>query len=136
MNAMMEKDIITMENRILFVNDGSTDGTWELIRKYQKENPIFQGLSLSRNRGHQNALLAGLMTAKEKCDICISMDADLQDDIEVMDEMIEKSCEGCEVVYGVRKHRDKDTPFKRGTSLLLSAYGADECTDDTKSCRL
>lgn len=104
------------QSRMLFVDDGSRDNTWELIESYTKENPYAAGLKLSRNRGHQNALLAGLMTAKDHCDCAISLDADLQDDIEVIDQFIDKYNDGCEVVYGVRSSRKKDTAFKRGTA--------------------
>ena len=104
------------QSRMLFVDDGSRDDTWELIESYTKENPYAAGLKLSRNRGHQNALLAGLMTAKDHCDCAISLDADLQDDIEVIDQFIDKYNDGCEVVYGVRSSRKKDTAFKRGTA--------------------
>lgn len=104
--------------RILFVNDGSRDATWEIIERLHAEDPeIFTGLSLSRNRGHQNALLAGLLEAKEHADIIISMDADLQDDINAVDAMVDKfNNEGCEVVYGVRNQRKTDTFFKRTTA--------------------
>ena len=117
------------QSRRLFVDDGSKDETWELIEGYTKENPYAAGLKLSRNRGHQNALLAGLMTAKEHCDCAISLDADLQDDIEVIDQFIDKYSEGCEVVYGVRSSRKKDTAFKRGTAQsyykLMKTLGVD-----------
>ena len=85
---------------MLFVNDGSKDHTWEIIARLHQDEPLFSGVCLSRNRGHQNALLAGLMTARERCDITISMDADLQDDIEAIDGFLKKYQEGCEVVYG------------------------------------
>ena len=104
------------EAKILFVDDGSTDKTWDLIRRLHKWNPMFSGLSLSRNRGHQNALLAGLMTAKDRCDCTISMDADLQDDINAIDGMVDQYLEGCDIVYGVRSARDTDTFFKRFTA--------------------
>ncbi len=105
------------DSRMLFVDDGSKDRTWEIIAEKSKENKYIGGVKLSRNRGHQNALLSGLMTAKEQgCDCVISLDADLQDDIEVIDEFVEKYMEGCEVVYGVRNSRKKDTFFKRTTA--------------------
>lgn len=104
------------ESRMLFVDDGSKDTTWNIIEQYSSTNPYVAGLKLSRNRGHQNALLAGLMTAKNYCDCAISLDADLQDDIEVLGEFLERYAEGCEVVYGVRSSRDTDTAFKRSTA--------------------
>ena len=119
MNDLIGRGVISEESRVLFVNDGSKDDTWNIIRKLHEETSLFQGLSLSRNRGHQNALLAGLMTVKDKCDACISMDADLQDDINAMDEMIEQYKDGCDVVYGIRKHRDADSFFKRSTAILF-----------------
>ena len=100
-------------SRILFVDDGSRDGTWSLIEEFHRENPLVSGLKLAHNRGHQNALLAGLMTAREKADCVISLDADLQDDVEAIDAFLEKYAQGCEVVYGVRSRRDADTFFKR-----------------------
>lgn len=119
MNTLIEIGKISADSRVLLVNDGSTDNTWNLIREIHAEDPLFQGLSLSRNRGHQNALLAGLMTAKDRCDGCISMDADLQDDINAMDGMIDKYYEGCDIVYGVRNRREKDTFFKKHTALMF-----------------
>ncbi len=116
-------------SRILFINDGSNDGTWELIEALHRGDRLFSGLDLSRNRGHQNALLAGLMTAKDRADLTISIDADLQDDPETMDGMLEKYREGCEIVYGVRSSRTGDSAFKRRTALcyyrLLKRLGAD-----------
>ncbi len=119
MASLMEKGLITPDSRVLLVNDGSRDRTWELISELHKQNPLFEGVKLSRNRGHQNALLAGLMTARNRCDISISMDADLQDDMDAMDRFIEKYNEGCDVVYGVRNKRDTDTFFKRETALMF-----------------
>ena len=107
---------ISRESRIVFVNDGSKDKTWDIINRLHAEDSIFRGISLSRNRGHQNALLAGLMTVKDECDVAISMDADLQDDISAIDSMIEKYKEGYDVVYGVRSSRKKDGVFKRTTA--------------------
>ena len=125
--------LILPESRILFVNDGSSDGTWELIRKLHEENPVFSGLSLSRNRGHQNALLAGLLYAKDHADITISMDADLQDDPAAAREMILKYEEGCDVVYGVRSNRETDTAFKRSTARmfykLMAGLGVEMVSD-------
>lgn len=107
---------IHQDSRVLFVNDGSKDKTWELIKKFVKEDRHFTGISQSRNRGHQNAVLAGLMEAKDKADITISIDCDGQDDINAMDEMVEAYRNGAEVVYGVRSKRDTDTFFKRFTA--------------------
>ena len=107
---------ISPDSRVLFVNDGSKDDTWAIIRKLAAEDPCFTGISLSRNRGHQNALLAGLMEARTRCDITISIDCDGQDDINAMDAMVDAWHEGCEVVYGVRARRDTDTWFKRATA--------------------
>ena len=101
---------------ILLVDDGSSDRTWEIVCALQEANPEIAGIRLSRNRGHQNALLAGLMTAMPLCDCAISMDADLQDDINVIDRFVEKYMEGCDVVYGVRNKRETDTFFKRTTA--------------------
>ena len=114
--ALMEAGRISSDSRIVFVNDGSKDKTWEMICDLHKADPVFRGICLSRNRGHQNALLAGLMTVKEECDAAISLDADLQDDIDAIDAMVEKYREGYEVVYGVRSSRKKDTFFKRTTA--------------------
>jgi glycosyltransferase involved in cell wall biosynthesis len=114
--ALMEAGKISPDSRIVFVNDGSKDRTWEMIRELHAADPLFRGICLSRNRGHQNALLAGLMTVKGECDAAISMDADLQDDINAIDEMVDKYAEGYEVVYGVRSSRQKDTFFKRTTA--------------------
>ncbi len=119
MASLVEKELISEDSRVLLVDDGSRDRTWELIRSLHKENPLFEGVKLSRNRGHQNALLAGLMTARGRCDVSISMDADLQDDMDAMDRFLEKYREGCEVVYGVRNKRDTDTAFKRETALMF-----------------
>lgn len=119
---------ISEDSRILFVNDGSKDNTWKMIRELHAQDPLFQGINLSKNMGHQNALLAGLMTAKDVCDVAISMDADLQDDIDAIDEMIEKFHEGKDVVYGVRSKRATDTFFKKFTAesfyKLMNALGA------------
>jgi glycosyltransferase involved in cell wall biosynthesis len=107
---------ISSQSKIMFVNDGSKDETWNIISALHQENPVFSGVNLSRNRGHQNALLAGLMTAKAKADMVISMDADLQDDINAVDAMVDRYHEGCDIVYGVRSARDTDTFFKRFTA--------------------
>lgn len=116
MKSLIKKDLISEKSRVMYVNDGSKDNTWNLIENISKKHDLFTGICLSRNRGHQNALLAGLMTAREYADIVISMDADLQDDINAMDEMIEKYYSGCDIVYGVRNSREKDTWFKKTTA--------------------
>ena len=116
LEELIDNKKISNKSRVMYVNDGSKDKTWSLIKKINKEEKLFTGISLSRNRGHQNALLAGLMTAKEYADVIISMDADLQDDIGAVDEMIEKYKEGNDIVYGVRSARKKDTFFKRFTA--------------------
>lgn len=103
-------------SRMLFVDDGSRDKTWALIEKLHQENAYVDGIKLAHNRGHQNALLAGLMTAKDLSDCAVSLDADLQDDIEVLDQFVDKFLEGCDVVYGVRNKRETDTFFKRATA--------------------
>ena len=107
---------ISENSRIVLVDDGSKDGTWNLIAALHERDRHFSGVKLSRNRGHQNALLAGLFSASETADMVISMDADLQDDINAVDEMVEKYYEGCDIVYGVRKNREKDTLFKKFTA--------------------
>lgn len=129
MNSMFERGMISRESKIMFVNDGSKDKTWELIEELHKSNPIYSGVKLSRNKGHQNALLAGLMTAKEKADMTISLDADLQDDVDVIDKMVEKYYEGNDVVYGVRSARKTDTFFKKFTAQgfykIMQAMGVE-----------
>lgn len=114
--ALAEAGSVSPDSRILLVDDGSRDNTWGIIEALHGEDAVFSGLRLSRNRGHQNALLAGLLTAKERADVAISMDADLQDDIGAVDRMLEKYREGCDVVYGVRSARAADSAFKRGTA--------------------
>lgn len=120
---------ISDESRVLFVDDGSKDKTWEIINSFAENDVHFKGVSLSRNRGHQNALLAGLMEAKENCDITISIDCDGQDDMNAMDKMVDEYLGGCEIVYGVRSERRSDTAFKRGTAQfyykLLNLLGAE-----------
>ena len=128
--AQMQKDGLAGEgSRMLLVDDGSKDKTWKLISAYHKENPVVEGVKLAHNRGHQNALLCGLMTAKDRCDCAISLDADLQDDTDVLDEFVRKYLDGCDVVYGVRNKRDTDTWFKRTTAegyyKVLKALGVD-----------
>ena len=129
LNSLIESGKISNNSRILFVNDGSKDKTWEIICSLAKQDELFIGISQSRNRGHQNAVLAGLMEAKDKCDITISIDCDGQDDINAMDEMVDQYLQGCEIVYGVRSKRDTDTFFKRFTAegfyKLLNWMGAE-----------
>ncbi len=129
MHRMMDAGLISEASRILYVDDGSHDRTWEMIQAFHEEGDLVCGAKLSRNRGHQNALLAGLYTAMEYCDMAISIDADLQDDIEVLDQFVEHYLAGDEVVYGVRSARKKDTFFKRFTAesyyKLLSHMGVD-----------
>lgn len=115
-NDLIKKKIISKDSKVLYVNDGSKDKTWEKITQINKEDKLFTGISLSRNRGHQNALVAGLLTARNYADVVISMDADLQDDINAIDEMLEKYHNGCDIVYGVRSARKKDTFFKKVTA--------------------
>lgn len=129
MERLISANKISPESRVMFVNDGSTDRTWPIICELHEKNPLFSGVNLSRNRGHQNALLAGLMTAKDRADMVISMDADLQDDINAVDEMVDKFYEGCDIVYGVRSSREKDTFFKKFTAegfyRVMNFLGAD-----------
>ena len=129
MNKLVENKIISNKSKVLFVNDGSKDKTWKLIESIEKKEKNFTGISLSRNRGHQNALLAGLLTAKEKADVIISMDADLQDDIDAIDKMLEKYNDGADIVYGVRNSRKKDTLFKKTTAQgfykIMKLFGVD-----------
>lgn len=129
LNALITEGKIAPNSRALLVDDGSRDATWSLISELCEKSPLFEGVKLSRNRGHQNALLAGLMSARGRCDACISMDADLQDDIDAIDGFLQKYAEGCDVVYGVRSSRQKDTVFKRGTAQLfyrlMSRMGVD-----------
>lgn len=116
LKQLIEQDLISSESRILFVDDGSKDSTWAIIKELSEKNSVFCGIRQSRNRGHQNAVLAGLMEAKEKCDITISIDCDGQDDINAMDEMVKQYLDGSEIVYGVRSSRKTDTFFKRFTA--------------------
>lgn len=119
-NDLIEQGCIASSSQILFVDDGSKDNTWQLIEQLAGQSTLVSGIKLSRNRGHQNALLAGLMSVKDYCDAAISLDADLQDDIDVIDQFIEKfSHEQCDVVYGVRSKRTTDTLFKRDTAQLF-----------------
>lgn len=129
LRTLMSEKIITVDSKIILVDDGSNDGTWELISKIHYSDTMFSGCKLTRNQGHQNALLAGLDCARGKCDAVISMDADLQDDIEVIDKFVKKYEEGNEVVYGVRSSRKKDSFFKCKTAKifykLMSLIGAE-----------
>ena len=119
-NDLIEQGLIASSSQIVFVDDGSKDNTWQLIEQLAGQSTLVSGIKLSRNRGHQNALLAGLMSVKDYCDAAISLDADLQDDIDVIDQFIDKfSHEQCDVVYGVRSKRTTDTLFKRDTAQLF-----------------
>ncbi len=117
LGGMIASGAISPQSRVLLVDDGSKDATWSLIEQLHAQNPLFSGLKLAHNRGHQNALIAGLMTAKEHCDMSISMDADLQDDVDAIDRFVAAYYDGCDVVYGVRSSRAKDTVFKRSTAV-------------------
>lgn len=119
LNNLIDFKKISKDSKLVFVDDGSKDNTWELIENYSREFSMVEGIKLSRNRGHQNALLAGLLTVKDRFEAVISMDADLQDDIDAIDEMLEKYSLGCDVVYGVRKSRKKDSFLKRTTALMF-----------------
>ncbi len=131
--TLMEQGKISRESKIMFVNDGSRDKTWHVITELFHANAIFCGINLSRNRGHQNAVLAGLMTAREKADVIISLDADLQQDIDAIDAMLEKYQNGCDVVYGVRNARDTDGFVKKNTALgfykLMQVMGCEVITN-------
>ena len=122
--TMVSQGIISEKSRTMFVNDGSKESTWDIIQELHEQDKIFSGVTLSRNRGHQNALLAGLMTAKKYADMLISLDADLQDDIHAIDKFVEKYYEGYDVVYGVRNKRETDTFFKRNTALAFYKFQA------------
>lgn len=129
MESLIKDKKISKESKVMYVNDGSKDNTWKMIEEISEKEKLFTGISLSRNRGHQNALLGGLMTAKNYADIVISMDADLQDDINAIDEMIDKYYEGADIVYGVRSARKTDTWFKKTTAegfyKFMKMMGAD-----------
>lgn len=129
LSALIQKGEISEKSRVLFVDDGSKDNTWAVISDLRAKNPQFEGLKLSRNQGHQNALLAGLMTAKNYADITVSIDCDGQDDVDAMDKMLEEYKDGAEIVYGVRAARDTDTVFKRTTAKwyykILNLLGAE-----------
>lgn len=120
--SLTQSGKISENSRIMFVDDGSRDDTWEIISSLSKEDKIFCGISLSRNRGHQNALLAGLMEARTLCDITISIDCDGQDDLDAMDKMVDEYLNGADVVYGVRDSRKSDTFFKRATAHLFYKF--------------
>lgn len=127
--SLISREMISPKSRVVFVDDGSKDRTWEIIEELHNSQDIFSGIKLSRNRGHQNAVLAGLMTVRKMCDMAITMDADLQDDINAIDEMVEKFHEGYQIVYGVRSARKTDTFFKKFTAesfyKFMKAMGAD-----------
>ncbi len=129
LDVLRSKALIADDSRIMFVDDGSSDSTWKIIKDLSDESPDYSGLRLSRNRGHQNALLAGLLEARKECDITISIDCDGQDDITAMEKMVEEYHKGADIVYGVRSKRKTDTFFKRSTAQLyyklLSAMGAE-----------
>lgn len=129
LNTMIGGDIISAQSRILYVDDGSADVTWDMICGLNKSNDFVTGIKLSRNKGHQNALLAGLFEAAESADMIVSMDADLQDDIEVLDKFVQEYYNGSQIVYGVRKSRKKDSIFKRSTAAafyrLMKAMGVE-----------
>ena len=130
MRQLMDEGKISRRSRVMFVNDGSSDNTWAIISElHEKEPEMFSGVNLSRNRGHQNALLAGLLTAVNDADMIVSMDADLQDDINAVDEMVDDYHKGYDVVYGVRSKRETDTFFKRFTAegfyKVMKALGVD-----------
>lgn len=139
LNSLINENKISDKSRILYVDDGSKDKTWSMISDFHNSNNMVSGLKISRNRGHQNAVFAGLMMSKDFCDCSISIDADLQDDINIFDEFIDKFHSGCDIVYGVRNDRETDTVFKRKTATLyysmLSKMGA-EVVNNHADCRL
>ena len=139
LHASIKAGRVAPDSRILFVDDGSSDQTWQVIENLHREDKVFSGIKLSRNRGHQNALLAGLMSAKDRADIAISMDADLQDDVDVIDSFLAHREQGCDIVYGVRSNRKTDTIFKRMTAQsfykLMKRLGADLICNHA-DCRL
>lgn len=116
LNKMIQSGLVSEKSRMVFVDDGSKDKTWSMIKQMHEENPLVLGIKSSRNRGHQNTLLEGLLTVKDECDMVVSMDADLQDDIEVLDQFVQQYYDGCEIVYGVRSARKTDTFFKKFTA--------------------
>lgn len=119
LRTLIDKDLISDDSYILYVNDGSKDETWNIIEKFHEESNLVDGIKLSRNRGHQNALMAGLMYAKDNCDCAISIDADLQDDVNVIEQMVNEYLGGSQIVYGVRNSRDTDSFFKRKTATMF-----------------
>lgn len=133
LEELTQKGKVCPDSKVLFVNDGSKDDTWKIIKDLSQQDPVYQGICLSRNRGHQNALLAGLMEVKECCDIAISIDCDGQDDISAMEKMVDAYLNGSDVVYGVRAQRKTDTVFKRTTARgfykFLSAMGVETVYD-------
>ena len=126
---LIEKDKISSESRVLFVDDGSKDSTWQIISSLALEDPVFTGIRQSRNRGHQSSVLAGLMEVKDRADIVISIDCDGQDDVTAMEDMVDAYADGCDIVYGIRSNRESDTFFKRSSAQLyyklLNAMGAE-----------
>lgn len=126
---LIEKDKISSGSRVLFVDDGSKDSTWQIISSLALEDPVFTGIRQSRNRGHQSSVLAGLMEAKDRADIVISIDCDGQDDVTAMEDMVDAYADGCDIVYGIRSNRASDTFFKRSSAQLyyklLNAMGAE-----------
>jgi len=138
-DSLIKKNLISPNSKILFVDDGSKDRTWDIISSLHEEDNLFSGVKLSKNKGHQNALLAGLMTARDNADIAISLDADLQDDVNAIDGFINEYRNGCDIVYGVRSRRDTDTFFKRNTARgfyrFMRAMGVD-IIDDHADYRL
>ncbi|NCB94386.1 MAG: glycosyltransferase [Clostridia bacterium] len=129
LNSLINKGKISSDSRIMYIDDGSKDSTWEIIKSFSRKYDHIIGISQSKNRGHQSAVLAGLMEAKEKCDIAISIDCDGQDDVSAMDKMVDVYLDGCDVVYGVRSNRETDSFFKRFTAQafykLLNIMGAE-----------
>lgn len=122
MQGLISANMIASESRVLLVDDGSRDATWQIICELHQNNPLFSGLKLAHNQGHQNALLAGLMTARELADMVISLDADLQDDVDAIDRFVQAYYDGCDIVYGVRSSRATDTAFKRSTALAFYRF--------------
>ena len=126
---LIAKDKISSESRVLFVDDGSKDSTWQIISSLALEDPVFTGIRQSRNRGHQSSVLAGLMEAKDRADIVIAIDCDGQDDVTAMEDMVDAYADGCDIVYGIRSNRESDTFFKRSSAQLyyklLNAMGAE-----------